>query len=119
MVTTMAGRTISAYVEDTVAEKVTDLAKREDRTPGQIAGQALRLYMALPNEARNAWRAVEHGATPEDRRWVATELTRVLIQMEFELLHREMAAEIAPRLPANMTEEEIEQLAVEWTSRRG
>ncbi len=115
----MAGRTISAYVEDTVAQKVTDLAKREDRSPGQIAGQALRLYMALPNEARNAWRAVEHGATPEDRRWVATELARVLLKMEFELLHREMAAEISHRLPPDMSEEDIERLAVEWTSRRG
>lgn len=115
----MSGRTISAYVEDAVAAKVTDLAKREDRTPGQIAGQALRLYMALPNEARNAWRAVEHGATPEDRRWVATELTRVLLKMEFELVEREMAAEMAGRVPEGASEEEIERIAVEWTSRRG
>jgi len=51
----MAGRTISAYVSDEVAESVVLEAKREARSPAQIAALALRFFITLPRDAKRPW----------------------------------------------------------------
>src|SRR4051794_39467970 len=66
----MAGRTISAYVDETAAARVAALAEREDRPPAQIAGHAIRFYTSLSGDARNAIRTVEKAGSPEEMRWV-------------------------------------------------
>jgi hypothetical protein len=48
----MAGKTVSAHVSDDVAESVALEARREERSPGQLAALALRFFVALPRDAR-------------------------------------------------------------------
>jgi len=44
----MTGRTVSHDVAESVALE----ARREERSPGQIAALALRFFMTLPRDAR-------------------------------------------------------------------
>ena len=53
----MAGRTVSAYTDETTAQRIAQLAKVEDRSPAEIAAAALRLYVNLPTHAHQAFRA--------------------------------------------------------------
>jgi hypothetical protein len=110
----MAGRTISAYVDETVAARVAALAEREDRPPAQIAGHAIRFYTSLSSDARNAIRTVEKAGSPEEMRWVMNEVMRVLFRAEMKIVQREMAAEMGTdRIKAD-SESEIADIAADW-----
>lgn len=110
----MAGRTISAYVDENVAARVAALAEREDRPPAQIAGHAIRFYTSLSSDARNAIRTVEKAGSPEEMRWVMNEVMRVLFRAEMKIVQREMAAEMgSDRIKADF-EAEIDDIAADW-----
>ena len=56
---TMAGKTISAYTDKQTADLVDYLAKIEQRTPSQIMAIALKFFVKLPVNAREAWYQIE------------------------------------------------------------
>jgi hypothetical protein len=119
----MAGRTVSAYVSDEVAENVALEAKRDDRSPAQIAGLALRFFVSLPREARASLAAMYALGTPDECRQALNEVARVLNVAEFEMTSRRMAG--AANIPGSdeETEEALDQTAVDMTrsalARRG
>lgn len=110
----VAGRTISAYVDENVAARVAMLAEREDRPPAQIAGHAIRFYTSLSSDARDAIRTVEKAGSPEEMRWVMNEFMRVLFRAEMKIVQREMAAEMGADTIKAGTEADIEDLASDW-----
>jgi hypothetical protein len=87
----MAGRTVSAYVSDDIAESVALEARREERSPGQLAALALRFFMALPRDARASMIALENLGTPDERRQAMNEVARTLNAAEFDMTCRRMA----------------------------
>jgi hypothetical protein len=84
----MVGQTIFADVDEDVATLVTGIAEQEERQPAEIAGDAVRLYTLLSYEAQDAIRAVEKAGSPEEKHWLANEVTRVLLHAEVEIARR-------------------------------
>ena len=115
----MAGRTISAYIDDATAEKVETISVREGVNKARFTGNALRFYTSLSSDARRALLAIDASATAEERRWVTNEVIRVLLRAEFAILQREMAAEMGDRLPRASSEEEVDEAAATWTKPAG
>ena len=84
----MAGQTIFADVDEELATLVTGIAEQEECQPAEIAGDAVRFYTLLSCEAQDAIRAVENAGSPEEKHWLANEVTRVLLHAEMEIAHR-------------------------------
>lgn len=59
----MAGKTISAYIDEETARLVGELAQAERRTTSQIAAEAISLYVRLPREAHATLRELGGDAT--------------------------------------------------------
>jgi hypothetical protein len=110
----MAGRSISGFGDDKVAERLYDVARLESRLAANIVGQALGFYVALPGAARNSLRRIEAVASPEELRWLQTEFLRLLFKADLDLTERRMAKEIGKNAPGAITEEELERASVEW-----
>ena len=111
----MAGRSVSGYVDEKIASRLTAVARAESRSPANIVGQALGFYVALPETARTAMRRIETLASPEEQRWLQTEFVRLLLKADMRLTQRKMAEEMGKNIPDATTEEEFERVAVEWT----
>jgi hypothetical protein len=111
----MAGQTISAYVDEKVAEKVEALSVREGVNKARFTGNALRFYTSLSGDARRALLAIEASGTPDERRWVTSEVMRLLLRAEFVIAQREMAAEMGDRLPKVSSEKELDAATATWT----
>lgn len=90
----MSGRTISAYTDDATAQRIAALAKMEDRSTGQIAAAALRLYVNLPSEARQAIRQLETMESPAVMESVKYAMTRILIDAVYAGAHRRLIAQM-------------------------
>jgi predicted transcriptional regulator len=105
----MAGRSVSGYVDDKVAERLYDVARAEARSPANIVGQALGFYVALPEAARASLRRIETLASPDEMNWFKTEFVRLLFKVDMGLTQRQMA-----EIPSG--EDEIEKAALEWTA---
>jgi len=112
----MAGRTVSGYVDDRIADRLNALAQAEARSPANIVGQALGFYVALPEAARTSLRRIESMATSDEMRWFQTEFMRLLFKVDMGVTQRKMAKEMGANLPDASTEEEIEKASVEWTN---
>lgn len=113
----MTGRTVSAYTDEATAAKVARIAKLEDRSPAQIAAAALQFYVRLPSSARDAWRAIEasEDSAIDEAAWAAG---RALLDQRYE---RSLAAGLEnfrSPLPAEASEQDILDYAVEITRRR-
>ena len=115
----MAGRSVSGYVDEKVAKRLSDVAQAEARSPANIVGQALGFYVSLPEAARNSLRRIETMASPDELRWFQTEFVRLLFKVDMGLTQRRMAEEIGANVPEVSTEEALEQVAVEWTNGLG
>jgi predicted transcriptional regulator len=115
----MAGRSVSGYVDDKVAERLHDVARAESRSPANIVGQALGFYVALPEAARASLRRIETMASPEEMSWFKTEFVRLLFKVDMGLTQRQMAKEIGANIPNDGAEEELEKAAIDWTSNFG
>jgi|ERR1039457_2252925 hypothetical protein len=90
----MAGRTISAYTDDVTAQRVATLARMEDRSTGQIAAAALRLYTNLPTEARQALRQIEAMESPEVLEDFHRAMTRLLLNAVYDSAHRRLMSQM-------------------------
>ena len=115
----MAGRSISGYVDDKVADRLNDIARIESRSPANIVGQALGFYVALPEAARASLRRIEAMAQPEEMQWFQTEFIRLLFKADMSLTQRQIAKEISATIPNLNSEEELEKASTEWTSNLG
>ncbi|MSP01010.1 MAG: hypothetical protein EXR07_08175 [Acetobacteraceae bacterium] len=111
----MAGKTVSAYVSDEVAEHVALEAKRDDRSPAQIAGLALRFFVSLPREARASVAALYALGTQDECRQVMNEVARVLNIAEFDMTCRRLSGTAATLVPDNAPDDELEHAAIELT----
>jgi hypothetical protein len=104
----MAGKTISAYVDDAVADQVTALARRQHRSVGQMTGAALRFYLSLGTEAQDALRTIEDAGTPDERRQAAADVIRILLRHNFRIGRREWREANRHMWKPDMTAEEID-----------
>lgn len=114
----MAGQTLSAYVSEEVATSLRLEAKREGRTDGQVAGQAIRFFVSLPREARMSLAAIDGLATADERRWAMNEVARALYIAESAMTERRMADQLRHQIPGDAAEEELDRMAAEWTTGR-
>lgn len=112
----MAGRTISAYVSDDVADNVALEAKREERSPAQIAALALRFFISLPRDARASLVAVDNLGTQDERRQALNEVARALNVAEFDMTSRRMAGHARPLAPDDASEDDLDQIAADLTT---
>ncbi len=106
------GRTVSAYVTDELAESVALEAKREDRSPAQIAALALRFFIALPRDARVSLAALESLGTESERRLALNEVARALNVAEFEMTCRRMEGQANTLVSDHASDEELDDAAV-------
>ncbi|HEY4173484.1 MAG TPA: hypothetical protein VGM42_10685 [Rhodopila sp.] len=111
----MAGKTLSAYVSEEVAESVVLEARREDRSPAQIAGLALRFFISLPRDARTSLASLYNLGTPDECRQAVNEVARALNVAEFEMTRRRMAGVVAKLVAEDASEGELDEAAVELT----
>ena len=111
----MAGRSVSGYVDASVAERLCAVAQAESRSAANIVGQALGFYVALPEAARASLRRIETLALPEERQWLQTEFVRLLFKVDMGLTQRKMVAEMGANIPAIADEQDLDKLADEWT----
>ena len=81
----MAGRSISAYTDDLTYERVSRLAKSEDRSTAQIVAAAVRLYVQMPTRAHDAFRRLE-SAGDDTVRSAARAAGRALLNEDYEAL---------------------------------
>ncbi len=81
----MVGKTISAWVDSEVAMTVEQTASIEDRTPAQLVGAATKFYLALPEQARSAWRKIQVMGQPEEVNAALRDVTRVLLNAQMNI----------------------------------
>ncbi len=112
----MAGKTISAYTDAQTASRVADLARLEQRPPAQIAGMALKFFVGLPKEARDALRQIEALGSPDDLEETKREIARALLHIQYKVAHRQILkhAEVE-NLEQMETEDDILSAAVHLT----
>ena len=111
----MAGRSISGYVDASVAARLSDRARAESRSSANIVGQALGFYVALPEAARVSLRRIEALASPGERQWLQAEFVRLLFKVDMGVTQRKMAAEMGAGIADVADERELDSLADEWT----
>lgn len=114
----MAGKSVSGYVDETVATRLAALARAEARTPASVVGQATSFYVRLPEMARSALRRIDHLAADQEKRWLESEMVRLLMRADFAMTQRLLAEEMAAAIPDPMDEEAAEAAALEWTAPR-
>ena len=115
----MAGRSVSGYVDEKVADRLDDVARMELRSPADIVGQALGFYVDLPESARSSLRRTEAMASPEELHWFQAEFIRLLLKVDMNMTQRQMAVEVGSNIPDVNNEGELEQSSMGWTSNLG
>lgn len=88
----MAGKSISAWVDDRTARNVERLAKVEARPPAHVVAAAVKFYLSLPEEALSAIRKIDAFATEEEVQWAMHKVARALLEAQHQV-----AAERAAR----------------------
>jgi hypothetical protein len=115
----MAGKSISAWVDDRTARGVELLAKVEARAPAHVVTAALKFYLALPEEARSAIRKIDALGTEEEARWAMRKVARALLEAQYEIAAEHAAVQLrAASLGPLGTEAEIDAAVVRVTKRR-
>lgn len=84
----MAGRTVSAYVDESIAERIERIARVEERKVSQLAASALGFYTLLPHEAHAALRRIEAFGGADDLLRAARRVARVLLDVQYEVAER-------------------------------
>jgi hypothetical protein len=84
----MAGKTVSAYVDKSIAARFERIAQVEDRKVSQLAASALGFYTLLPQEARAALRRIEAFGEPDDLVRAARRVARVFLDVQYEVAER-------------------------------
>jgi predicted transcriptional regulator len=112
----MAGHTVSAYADEQTYQKVTQLAKLEDRSTAQIVSAALRLYLRLPRHAHDAIRRAEADG-PESADAAAWAISKALLHQQYEAALAEGLKHMPDLISPDDDEEAILAKAVEITRR--
>lgn len=81
----MAKKSISAWVDESLAAKVDQVALDEGHKPAQILASATEFYMALPEVARRKWRQILLRGTDEEINLALREVTRSLVRSHLNL----------------------------------
>jgi DNA polymerase III delta prime subunit len=112
----MAGKTISAYADAETASCVANLARLERRPQAQIAGMALKFFVGLPKEARDALRQIEALGSPEDLEEIKREIAHTLLHVQYKVARRQMMEHAkVENLNQLETEDDILSAAVNLT----
>ena len=112
----MAGKTISAYTDSETASRVGIIAKVEQRTQAQIGGMALKLFVSLPKEAREALWQIETIANGQDWESLMNEVTRTILNVQYRLASQQVIEQMKVEKLENLdSEDEILQTAVNLT----
>ncbi|MEG3437887.1 hypothetical protein V0288_12235 [Pannus brasiliensis CCIBt3594] len=90
----MKGKTVSAYTDSETASRVAGIAKLEHRPPARIAGMALKWFVSLPPEAREALWQIEALGDEDDLAEVRREMTRTLLNVRYNIARRQVLAEM-------------------------
>lgn len=85
-------RSISAYVNDTVASLFEQVVAQEHRKAAQVAAQALDLYVLLPFGARRALGFVRSHGTQADHDLLLEEFSRAVIRVQLKIAQRQVDA---------------------------
>jgi len=94
----MAGRSISAYIDDETAASLDEITRATGVKKANFSGRAIKFYAALSEEARRALAGIDNLGQPQDRQFVAREVTRVLALAHMRILQRKMAASLKPEM---------------------
>ncbi len=114
----MAGRTISAHVEESVARRVEQLTKLEGRTASQIAAAALGYYVGLPVEAHAALRHIEAFGSVEDLEQVSRAIARRILDMDYDVVQRQVVQQMQVEgVDALQTEDDLLDAGVRVANR--
>jgi hypothetical protein len=112
----MAGKTISAYTDPETASRVGIIAKVEQRTQAQIGGMALKFFVSLPKEAREALWQIETMGNEQDWESLMNEVTRTVLNVQYRLASQQVIEEMKVEKLGNLdSEDEILQTAVNLT----
>jgi predicted transcriptional regulator len=106
--------TISAYTDAETARRVRELADQEQRKQAQIAGAALKLYVQLSPEAREAWRAIEQQGAPA-LALMQQEVTRALLHVQYTWAQQQAAEAMGQPTVPLASEDELLAEAVRLT----
>ncbi len=109
------GKTISAYTDEKTAVRVNEMAQQEQRKAAQIAGAALKLYVQLPPEAREAFRAIEQQGDSA-LELMQREVTRALLNVQYSWARQQAVQSMPSLTPEQQTEDELLAEAVRLTS---
>jgi hypothetical protein len=82
---TMAGKSISAWVDDRTARSVERLAKVEARPPAHVVAAAVKFCLSLPEEALSAIRKIEAFGTEREVQWAMRKVARALLEAQYEI----------------------------------
>ena len=112
----MAGKTISAYTDSETASRVGAIAKVEQRTQAQIGGMALKLFVSLPKEAREALWQIETMGNGQDWESLMNEVTRTVLNVQYRLASQQVIEQMKVEKLGDLdSEDEILQAAVNLT----
>lgn len=112
----MAGKTISAYTDSETASRVGAIAKVEQRTPAQIGGMALKLFVFLPKEAREALWQIKTMGNALVWESLMNEVTRTILNVQYKLASGQVVEQMnVEKLGDLDSEEEILATAVNLT----
>ncbi|CAN5203510.1 hypothetical protein BH20GEM2_BH20GEM2_09660 [soil metagenome] len=84
----MAGKTVSAHVDEGIARRIGGIAEVEGRSVSELAASALALYAVVPRGARDALRRIVAFGQQEDLMRVARRIERVLLDVQYEMAER-------------------------------
>lgn len=116
----MAGKNISAWIDERTVRWVEMLARAEARPPADVLAAAVKFYLTLPEEARSTFRKIDSFAAPEEVRWAMRKIARALIAAHYEIAAEKAAAQMRVEdLGPLETEAEIEAAAVRLTKKHG
>ncbi len=113
----MDGVDLSEQPGMAIAARVAEIAEREGRSPDQIAAAALRVYVSLPEAARNELRRIEaEGETQlAEAAWA---VGRALIDQQYDALIEARRLRGGLPLPLDASEQDILDYAVKICRRR-
>jgi predicted transcriptional regulator len=116
---TMAAQFFSADADATTVARLRQTAAREGRTPSQITGSSLKLYLALPGTVRTALRDIDALGMPEDHHNMMRAIARAVAPTQYEVTRRQVAEGMRLRNEGLLeTDEDILAEAVRATAKR-
>jgi len=111
-------KTISAYADDDTAGRVARLAKVEQRPVSQLASAALAFYVRLSEQAHAALRHVEALGNSDDYDRVVSDITRVLLDAQYEVAQRAVVREMRTEPLEGLSEDDLLAMAARLTTSR-